>query len=69
MTIGIRSHCHFYGKNAVIPRVSGRAFITGRLNRHVARTFMCAQRPAWINPRLRGDRLNQHGDRSHIYVK
>ncbi len=29
MTVNIQSHCDYYGKNAVIARVSGRAFITG----------------------------------------
>lgn len=29
MTVNIQSHCDYFGKDAVIPRVSGRAFITG----------------------------------------
>jgi trans-L-3-hydroxyproline dehydratase len=29
MTVSIQSHCDYYGKNAVIGRVSGRAYITG----------------------------------------
>jgi len=29
MTVNIQSHCNYFGKDAVIPRVSGRAFITG----------------------------------------
>ena len=29
MTVNIQSHCDFYGKDSLIPRVSGRAFITG----------------------------------------
>ena len=29
MIVNIQSHCDYYGKSAIIPRVSGRAFITG----------------------------------------
>jgi len=29
MTVSIQKQCNFEGKNAVVPRVSGRAFITG----------------------------------------
>lgn len=30
MVVSIKSRCDYFGKNAVIPNVSGRAFITGR---------------------------------------